>query len=164
MASDVKGWFADVLDINSPSRVFAQLGGDTVDGLNAGLDAQRVEPARRVGEIARRVRQAGAGLAIGAASLPAVADVPIDTAARRFRPPAVVATCTSPSRAASTCTPPRAWTSSRWPGWSMPGSARPWKTTAATTPPVGGARSMTWIAPLPTLVCFLCKQSKSPNK
>ncbi|ABE58730.1 phage tail tape measure protein [Chromohalobacter israelensis] len=73
MASDVKGWFADVLDINSPSRVFAQLGGHTVDGLNVGLDAQRDEPARRVAEIAKRVQQAGAGLALGAATLPATA-------------------------------------------------------------------------------------------
>ncbi|MCK2044832.1 hypothetical protein [Chromohalobacter moromii] len=39
IASSVKGWFAGVLDINSPSRVFAQLGGHTVDGLNVGLDA-----------------------------------------------------------------------------------------------------------------------------
>ncbi|WP_052719387.1 phage tail tape measure protein [Halomonas sp. HG01] len=82
IAGNVRDWFADKLDINSPSRVFAQLGGYTVDGLNAGLDAQRDEPARRVGEIARRVRQAGAGMAIGAASLPAIADVPID-----HRPP-----------------------------------------------------------------------------
>jgi TP901 family phage tail tape measure protein len=73
MASDVKGWFADVLDINSPSRVFAQLGGYTVDGLNVGLDAQRDEPARRVAEIAKRVQQAGAGLALGAATLPSAA-------------------------------------------------------------------------------------------
>lgn len=73
LADSVKGWFADVLDINSPSRVFAQLGGYTVDGLNAGLDAQRDEPARRVRDIAKRVSRAGAGLALGAASLPAAA-------------------------------------------------------------------------------------------
>ncbi|MCI0508620.1 TP901 family phage tail tape measure protein [Chromohalobacter marismortui] len=73
MASDVKGWFAGVLDINSPSRVFARFGGYTVDGLNVGLDAQRDEPARRVAEIAKRVQRAGAGLALGAATLPAAA-------------------------------------------------------------------------------------------
>lgn len=82
IAGDVRDWFAEVLDIHSPSRVFARFGGYTVDGLNAGLDAQRDEPARRVGDIARRVKQAGAGLAIGAATLPATANVPIDT-----RPP-----------------------------------------------------------------------------
>ena len=69
MAGNVRSWFADVLDINSPSRVFTQLGGYTVDGLNQGLDAQRDEPARRIQEIARRVSRAGAG----AAPLPAVA-------------------------------------------------------------------------------------------
>lgn len=73
MAGNVRSWFADVLDINSPSRVFTQLGGYTVDGLNQGLDAQRDEPARRIQEIARRVSRAGAGLALGAATLPAVA-------------------------------------------------------------------------------------------
>ncbi|MCZ0930308.1 phage tail tape measure protein [Halomonas janggokensis] len=73
IADSVKGWFADVLDINSPSRVFTQLGGYTVDGLNKGLDAQRDEPARRVQEIAKSVTRAGAGLALGAAALPAAA-------------------------------------------------------------------------------------------
>ncbi|MEG3080842.1 phage tail tape measure protein [Halomonas sp. 5021] len=73
MAGSVKGWFADVLDINSPSRVFTQLGGYTVDGLNKGLDAQRDEPARRIQEIAKRVTRAGAGLALGTAALPAAA-------------------------------------------------------------------------------------------
>jgi len=73
MAGSVRSWFADVLDINSPSRVFTQLGGYTVDGLNKGLDAQRDEPARRIQEIARRVTRAGAGLALGAATLPATA-------------------------------------------------------------------------------------------
>ncbi|MGO2242247.1 MAG: phage tail tape measure protein [Halomonas sp.] len=73
MAGSVKSWFANVLDINSPSRVFSQLGGYTVDGLNKGLDAQRDEPARRIQDIARRVIRAGAGLALGAAALPAAA-------------------------------------------------------------------------------------------
>lgn len=73
MAGSVRSWFANVLDINSPSRVFNQLGGYTVDGLNAGLDAQRDEPAKRIQDIARRVTRAGAGLALGAATLPAAA-------------------------------------------------------------------------------------------
>lgn len=73
MAGSVRSWFANVLDINSPSRVFTQLGGYTVDGLNAGLDTQRDEPAKRIQDIARRVTRAGAGLALGAATLPAAA-------------------------------------------------------------------------------------------
>lgn len=78
IASDVKGWFAEKLGIHSPSRVFAQLGGYTVDGLNVGLDRQRDEPVKRVAEIAKRVSQAGAGLALGAATLPAAAMPSID--------------------------------------------------------------------------------------
>jgi len=73
IASSVAGWFKDKLGINSPSRVFKAYGGYTVDGLNVGLDAQRDEPAKRVAEIARRVQRAGAGLALGAAALPAAA-------------------------------------------------------------------------------------------
>lgn len=73
IASSVASWFKDKLDINSPSRVFKAYGGYTVDGLNVGLDAQRDEPAKRVAEIARRVQRAGAGLALGAAALPAAA-------------------------------------------------------------------------------------------
>lgn len=73
IASSVASWFKDKLDINSPSRVFTKLGGYTVDGLNVGLDAQRDEPAKRVAEIAKRVQRAGAGMALGAAALPAAA-------------------------------------------------------------------------------------------
>lgn len=73
LASDVTTTVRDWLRIRSPSRVFAQIGGYTVDGLNAGLDAQRDEPAKRIQDIARRVTRAGAGLALGAATLPAAA-------------------------------------------------------------------------------------------
>ncbi|WP_353981682.1 phage tail tape measure protein [Salinicola endophyticus] len=73
LASAVTGWFKEKLDIHSPSRVFARLGGYTVDGLNVGLDRQRDEPAKRVADIAKRVSQAGAGIALGAATLPAAA-------------------------------------------------------------------------------------------
>ncbi|MBZ5876001.1 phage tail tape measure protein [Chromohalobacter israelensis] len=87
IADSVGGWFKDKLGINSPSRVFAQFGGYTIDGLNQGLDAQRNEPARRIAQIAKSVTRAGAGMALGAATLPATAampianDVPIDTRA-----------------------------------------------------------------------------------
>ncbi|OHV11193.1 phage tail tape measure protein [Kushneria phosphatilytica] len=78
IAGSVAGWFKEKLGIHSPSRVFTQLGGYTVDGLNVGLDAQRHEPARRVAEIARNVQRAGAGMALGALALPAVAAPGID--------------------------------------------------------------------------------------
>jgi len=74
VAGGVMSWFKDKLGIHSPSRVFAQFGGYTIDGFNQGLDRQRDEPARRVAEIAKRLRKAGAGLALGATmSLPAAA-------------------------------------------------------------------------------------------
>ncbi|WP_110675918.1 phage tail tape measure protein [Salinicola sp. RZ23] len=73
LASAVTGWFKEKLDIHSPSRVFAKLGGYTVDGLNVGLDRQRDEPAKRVADIAKRATRAGAGIALGAATLPAAA-------------------------------------------------------------------------------------------
>nr|WP_267956359.1 phage tail tape measure protein [Halomonas sp. MCCC 1A17488] len=78
LTDGVTGWFREALGINSPSRVFAEYGGYTVDGFNVGLDRQRDEPAKRVRDIARRVATAGAGIAIGTAGLPAVADIPID--------------------------------------------------------------------------------------
>lgn len=87
VAGSVIGWFEDRMQIGSPSRVFARLGGDTIDGLNRGLDAQRDEPARRIAQIANSVTRAGAGLALGAATLPTAAalplahDVPLDARA-----------------------------------------------------------------------------------
>ncbi|SPJ35241.1 phage tail tape measure protein [Kushneria phyllosphaerae] len=73
IADSVTGWFKDKLDIHSPSRVFAALGGHTVDGLTLGLERQRDDPAKSVTDIASRVRAAGAGLALGAMALPAAA-------------------------------------------------------------------------------------------
>ncbi|REC94892.1 phage tail tape measure protein [Kushneria indalinina] len=73
IADSVTGWFKDKLDIHSPSRVFAALGGHTVDGLTLGLERQRDDPAKSITDIASRVRQAGAGLALGAMALPAAA-------------------------------------------------------------------------------------------
>lgn len=97
-AGAVTNWFKERLGINSPSRVFAELGRHTVDGLSVGIDAQRDEPAKRVRDIARRVATAGAGIAIGTAGLPAVADIPID------RRPAMTAPAPSASVAGDTIT------------------------------------------------------------
>ncbi|WP_110633810.1 phage tail protein [Salinicola salarius] len=68
----------DLLRINSPSRVFREIGGYTVEGFNQGLDQKRDEPAQRVAAIAKRVTQAGAGIAFGAATLPVAAMPAID--------------------------------------------------------------------------------------
>lgn len=105
--ASVAAWFKEKLGIHSPSRVFAQLGGFTMAGLEQGLAQGQVGPLQAMGRIAEAVTAAGAaglaggataasrtaanvartlaglgaGVAIGAGA-PAVAAVPIDT-----RPP-----------------------------------------------------------------------------
>lgn len=70
--------------INSPSRVFRDMGGHLMSGLAQGIHGAEREPLGQIAAFSQRLRGAGAGLALGAATLPAVAtaDVPIDT-----RPP-----------------------------------------------------------------------------
>ncbi|WP_416139061.1 hypothetical protein ACM26W_01225 [Halomonas sp. HK25] len=57
------------LDTQSPSKVFASIGKDVTDGLAVGIRRNQNEPARQAGEMAKRLRNAGAGLALGAASV-----------------------------------------------------------------------------------------------
>ena len=63
VASDVTGWFKDTLGIRSPSRVFAALGGHTVDGLAVGIQAQENGPLKRIAELGKKLA-AAAGLSI----------------------------------------------------------------------------------------------------
>ncbi|WP_136067102.1 phage tail tape measure protein [Modicisalibacter radicis] len=56
MASSVKSWFADVLGINSPSRVFAEFGGWTVEGLISGLTSKIAALKDKVVGIASSVK------------------------------------------------------------------------------------------------------------
>ncbi|MEQ5834212.1 hypothetical protein [Marinobacter sp. NFXS9] len=67
------GWFKDVLGIKSPSRVFMGAGRDTLEGYRKGLEQQEPHALKQVSGFGRRVRRAGAGIAIGAAALPAAA-------------------------------------------------------------------------------------------
>ena len=46
------------LDIHSPSRVFAGIGGHIVDGLTNGIAAQEAEPVRRMDSLSRRLSAA----------------------------------------------------------------------------------------------------------
>ncbi len=67
-------WFKEKLGIHSPSRVFAQLGDYTMQGLAVGLDRSEGAPIAKVSSMAQRLTQLGAGIAIGtAAALPASA-------------------------------------------------------------------------------------------
>lgn len=79
------GWFKEKLGIHSPSRVFAELGGHTMAGLEKGLSAGEGGPLSQLADTAKRLTAAGAvAVGIGAAAPGmAAADLPsIDT-----RPP-----------------------------------------------------------------------------
>jgi hypothetical protein len=73
MARDATDTVRDWLRIRSPSRVFQRLGEHTASGLARGIQRHTEEPARQAANMARRVRQAGAGLALGATASVAVA-------------------------------------------------------------------------------------------
>ncbi|GGY03705.1 phage tail tape measure protein [Paludibacterium paludis] len=72
------GWFKEKLGIHSPSRVFAELGGFTMEGLHQGIAAGQSGPLGAVMGVAKQLTAAGAGIAIGIASGAAGAGVPID--------------------------------------------------------------------------------------
>ncbi|WP_375592127.1 phage tail tape measure protein [Chitiniphilus eburneus] len=57
------------LDINSPSRVFAEIGGFTMQGLAEGLANKQRAPLAVAGDLARQLATVGMGLAIGAPAL-----------------------------------------------------------------------------------------------
>ncbi|MDQ4687622.1 phage tail protein [Janthinobacterium lividum] len=72
--SSTIAWFKEKLGIHSPSRVFAQLGDYTMQGLAVGLDRSDGAPIAKVSTLAQRLTQLGAGIAIGTATaLPASA-------------------------------------------------------------------------------------------
>ena len=72
--SSTIAWFKEKLGIHSPSRVFAQLGDYTMQGLAVGLDRSEGAPLAKVSGLAQRLTQLGAGIAIGTATaLPASA-------------------------------------------------------------------------------------------
>ena len=72
--SSTIAWFKEKLGIHSPSRVFAQLGDYTMQGLAVGLDRSEGAPLAKVSSMAQRLTQLGAGIAIGTATaLPASA-------------------------------------------------------------------------------------------
>ncbi|MEJ8675530.1 phage tail tape measure protein [Chromobacterium amazonense] len=67
----VINWLKIKLDIHSPSRVMAQLGGFTMAGLEQGIDKGQAGPLASMREAAKRLTAAGAGIAI--ATAPAMA-------------------------------------------------------------------------------------------
>ncbi|MGE7094736.1 phage tail tape measure protein [Pseudomonas fulva] len=59
IGSSTIGWFKEKLDIHSPSRVFAELGGFTTEGLAQGLDKGAQEPVDTVAKMAQQLSKAG---------------------------------------------------------------------------------------------------------
>ncbi|MBS1191008.1 MAG: phage tail tape measure protein [Rhodocyclaceae bacterium] len=73
----VVGFFKEKLGIHSPSRVFAELGGFTMAGLEEGLAGGEDGPLSAVAETAKKIAGIGAGLVIGGTAL--ANDIAIDT-------------------------------------------------------------------------------------
>ncbi|WP_294990366.1 phage tail tape measure protein [uncultured Stenotrophomonas sp.] len=78
IASGVMDRFKGLLGIHSPSRVFAQFGDFTMQGLAGGIDRSQGEPLQQVTSVGDRITQAGAGMGermqqvgVGGASAPA---------------------------------------------------------------------------------------------
>ena len=65
-------WFKEKLDINSPSRVFAELGGFTMAGLTQGLEGGQKGPLDALTTISKQLTAAGT-LALSATVMPALA-------------------------------------------------------------------------------------------
>ena len=89
MASDAMGWFKDVLDINSPSRVFAEFGGNITQGLSGGIEEDADNPLKQVRSLANNLRNAAGGLMLGAGLATNASAANIDTSAVQIdaRPP-----------------------------------------------------------------------------
>lgn len=58
------GWFKDKLDINSPSRVFAELGGFTMEGLAQGLERNQRQPVGVLSEVAQRLNDTARAISV----------------------------------------------------------------------------------------------------
>ena len=80
LGSKIGGAFREKLGINSPSRVFAQYGRDTVAGYQQGLNSEQAGVIRQLQGWTQQLRHAGAGLALGmgATTMAAAAPAPAD--------------------------------------------------------------------------------------
>lgn len=87
-ADNVTNWFKSKLGINSPSRVFMELGGYTMAGLVQGVGKGEPGALKAIGEFSRRfattaaLGMAGASMAT-AAPIPTTADRPLMTSSPR---------------------------------------------------------------------------------
>lgn len=71
------GWFKEKLGIHSPSRVFAELGGYTMQGLDQGLTAGQAGPLKTIAGMGKQLAAAGAlSVGMGAGSALAIDNRP----------------------------------------------------------------------------------------
>ncbi|MEJ6522105.1 phage tail tape measure protein [Shewanella bicestrii] len=76
-ASSAIGWFKDVLGIASPSKVFAVMGDQTMQGLTVGLNRSQQDPLNEVNKLSKQM--AGTAFVLGISAIPAAA-MPNDVA------------------------------------------------------------------------------------
>ncbi|HFT1105886.1 TPA: phage tail tape measure protein [Escherichia coli] len=78
LGSNISNWFKDKLGIHSPSRVFAEMGRYTVDGLAVGIEGNTQTALASVGQLSKQLIAAGAGLTLSAAAvaMPPIAALP----------------------------------------------------------------------------------------
>ncbi|MRR50805.1 MAG: phage tail tape measure protein [Rhodocyclaceae bacterium] len=78
LGDSAAGWLRDKLGIHSPSRVFAEIGGFTMEGLQGGILDAAKGPLGAVMGLGKQLATAGAGMVIGGAAM--AGDLPaIDT-------------------------------------------------------------------------------------
>lgn len=65
ISSAIPDTVKSVLNINSPSRVFMQIGAGTMEGLHLGLESGGKNPLNTVQRLSRQIAGIGAGIAIG---------------------------------------------------------------------------------------------------
>ncbi|RBP75216.1 TP901 family phage tail tape measure protein [Shewanella putrefaciens] len=70
-ASNAIGWFKDVLGIASPSKAFAVMGDQTMQGLTVGISRTQQEPLAEVNKLSKQL--AGTAFVLGISALPAAA-------------------------------------------------------------------------------------------
>lgn len=73
VAESTIGWVKEKLGIRSPSRVFAELGMHTMDGLAQGLEDNADGPFAALSAATKKLTSIGAGIALGAAPMMAAA-------------------------------------------------------------------------------------------
>ncbi|WP_448680214.1 phage tail tape measure protein [Pseudomonas nicosulfuronedens] len=81
MGDSTIAWFKEKLDIHSPSRVFAELGGFTTAGLALGISKGQGEPLSAISEMGKRLAAAGALVLGGVGPAVAIDDRPPISAA-----------------------------------------------------------------------------------